>query len=127
MSQNKTRVNQIKKQLIYLPTFPPIKSVSPEGLSAQMVTAGQRKRKQRMLRWVTYMSLIVHLVVGEFDSIKADDLTHPCLSSARRVRVHVEPGRDAGVIRVSSHHPLRAVVHIPAGCVHVEVNKPIGR
>lgn len=64
--------------------------------------------------WVTYMSLIVHLVVGELDSVKADDLTHPRLSCARGVRVHVEPRRDAGVIRVSSHHPLRAVVHIPA-------------
>lgn len=70
------------------------------------------------------MSLIVRLVVGEFDPIKADDLTHPRLSCARRVRVHVEPGRDAGVVRVSGHHPLRAVVHVPAGGVCM-VNKPI--
>lgn len=62
---------------------------------------------------VTYMSLIVHLVVGEFDTVKADDLTHPRLSCARRVRVHVEPRGDAGVVRVPGHHPLRAVVHVP--------------
>lgn len=61
------------------------------------------------------MSLIVHLVVGEFDAVKADDLTHPRLPGARRVRVHVEPRGDAGVIRVPGHHPLRAVVHVPGG------------
>lgn len=27
--------------------------------------------------------------------------------------MHVEPWRNTGVVRVSSHHPLRAVVHIP--------------
>lgn len=73
------------------------------------------REKSEAADWVTYMSLIVRLVVGEFDPIKADDLTHPRLSCARRVRVHVEPGRDAGVVRVSGHHPLRAVVHVPAG------------
>lgn len=61
------------------------------------------------------MPLIVHLVVGEFNAVEADDLTHPRLSCARRVRVHVEPGSNAGVVRVSGHHPLRAVVHVPAG------------
>lgn len=61
------------------------------------------------------MSLIVRLVIGELDAVKADDLTHPRLSCARRVRVHVESRRDARVVRVPSHHPLRAVVHIPAG------------
>lgn len=74
-----------------------------------------------MLSWVTYMSLVVHFVVGKFDPIKADDLTHPSLSCARRVRMHVESGRDAGVVRVSSNHPLRAVVHVPAGGIYVEV------
>lgn len=70
------------------------------------------------------MSLIVHFVVGEFDAVEADDLTHPRLSRARRVRVHVEPGRDAGVVRVSSHHPLRAVVHVPGGaCVRKSIRK----
>lgn len=65
-------------------------------------------------RCVTYMSLVVHLVVGEFDPVEADHLTHPRLPRARRVRVHVEPGCDAGVVRVPGHHPLRAVVHVPA-------------
>ena len=72
-----------------------------------------------MLSWVTYMSLVVHLVVGEFDPVKADDLTHPRLSCARRVRVHVQSGRDAGVVRVPSHHPLRAVVHVPANSIYI--------
>lgn len=71
-------------------------------------------RLEEVAAWVTYMSLIVHLVVGELDAVKADDLTHPRLSCARRVRVHVEPGRDARVVRVSGHHPLRAVIHVPA-------------
>lgn len=69
---------------------------------------------RRVTRWrVTYMSLVVHLVVGEFDAVEADDLTHPRLTGARRVRVHVEPRGDAGMVRVPGHHPLRAVVHVP--------------
>lgn len=70
-----------------------------------------------MLSWVTYMSLVVHLVVGKFDPVKADDLTHPRLSCARRVRMHVKSWRDAGVVRVPSYHPLRAVVHVPADSI----------
>lgn len=77
-----------------------------------MLTA--RGRKVRHSARVTYMSLIVRLVIGELDAVKADDLTHPRLSCARRVRVHVESRRAARVVRVPSHHPLRAVVHIPA-------------
>ena len=72
------------------------------------------------------MSLVVHLVVGELDPVKADDLTHPRLPRARRVRVHVEARGDARVVRVPRHHPLRAVVHVPAGSVRADVNKPIG-
>lgn len=51
------------------------------------VVSGSQKQRGRPS--VTYMSLIVHLVVGEFDAVKTDDLTHPRLSRARRVRVHV--------------------------------------
>lgn len=61
------------------------------------------------------MALVVHFVVGELDPVEADHLTHPHLPRARRVRVHVESGRDAGVVRVPGDHPLRAVVHVPAG------------
>lgn len=66
------------------------------------------------------MSLIVQLVVGQFHAVKANDLTHPGLSGAGRVGVHIQPGRNARVVRIASHHPLRAVVHVPtAGTTQV--------
>lgn len=61
----------------------------------------------------TYVSLVVHLVVGELHPVEADDLPHPGLPRAGGVGVDVEPGGDAGVIRVPRHHPLRAVIHVP--------------
>ena len=61
------------------------------------------------------MTLIVHLVVRELQAVEADHLTHPRLSRARRVRVHVEARGDARVVRVSRHHPLRAVIDVPVG------------
>lgn len=61
----------------------------------------------------TYMTFVIHLIVGEFQAIKADDLPHPGLSRAGRVRVNIEPGSDAWVVCISSYHPLWAVVHIP--------------
>lgn len=94
-------------------------TVSPVGLytvsSLYYLYTGQKKMTRHCTnRCVTYMSLVVHLVVGELDPVEADDLTHPRLACARRVRVHVEPRGDAGVVRVPSHHPLGAVVHVPA-------------
>lgn len=74
-----------------------------------------RVKKRRMRRWVTYMALVVHLVIRQLDPIEADDLPHPRLPRTGGVRVDVEPGGDAGVVRVPGHHPLRAVVHVPAG------------
>lgn len=59
------------------------------------------------------MAFVVHLVVCEFHAIKADNLTHPGLSWARRVWVNIEPGSDARVVRIPSYHPLWAVVHVP--------------
>lgn len=70
---------------------------------------------RRNRRSGTYVALVVHLVVGEFDAVEADHLPHPRLSGTRRVRVHVEARRDTRVVSVSSHHPLRAVVHVPVG------------
>ncbi len=59
------------------------------------------------------MAFVIHLIVGEFYPIKADDLSHPGLSGRRRVQVDIQTRRNTGMIRVSSHHPLRTVVHIP--------------
>lgn len=59
------------------------------------------------------MAFVVQLVVGEFHAIEADDLTHPCLSRTRRVRVNIEPGSDAWVVCIPGYHPLRAVIHVP--------------
>lgn len=60
------------------------------------------------------MPLVVQFVVGQFQLVKADHLTHPRLSRSRGVRVDVDPGRHRRV-RVPRHHPLRAVVHVPSG------------
>lgn len=60
------------------------------------------------------MSLVVQLVVGEFEFVEADHLSRPGVSGGQGVGVDVRPRRDRGV-GVACHHPLRAVVHIPAG------------
>lgn len=62
----------------------------------------------------TYMPLVIQFVVGQFQLVKADHLTHPRLSGGWGVRVDVDPGRHWGVC-VPRHHPLRAVVHVPSG------------
>lgn len=61
---------------------------------------------------IPYMSLVVQLVVGEFELVEADHLPHPGVSRGQRVRVDVGPRGDGGVC-VSRHHPLGAVVHVP--------------
>ncbi len=33
-----------------------------------------------MLKKGTHMAFVIHLIVGEFDPIKADELSHPGLS-----------------------------------------------
>lgn len=72
----------------------------------------------------TYMSLVVELVVGEFELVEAHHLTHPRLSRGRRVRVDVDSGRH-GRVRVTRHHPLGAVIHIPARWKR-ELNELVG-
>lgn len=62
----------------------------------------------------TYMSLIVQFVVGEFEFVKADHLSHPCVSWGQRVRVDVDPWRNWRV-GITSHHPFWAVIHISVG------------
>lgn len=53
----------------------------------------------------TYMPLVVQFVVGQFQLVKADHLTHPRLSGGRGVRVDVDSGRH-GRVRVPRYHPL---------------------
>lgn len=55
---------------------------------------------------LTYVAFVVHLIVGEFHAVEADDLPHPGLSRAGRVRVDIESGSDARVVRIPSYHPL---------------------
>jgi len=66
-----------------------------------------------------YVSLVVQLIVGEFEFVEADHLPHPGVSRGQRVWVDVDPWRHGGVC-ISCHHPLGAVVHIPARKDHSE-------
>lgn len=59
-----------------------------------------------------YMSLVIQLIVGEFELIEADHLPHPGVPWGQRIWVDVDP-RGNRRVRVSCHHPLGAVVHIP--------------
>lgn len=59
----------------------------------------------------TYMSLVIQLVVGEFEFVEADHLPHPGVSRGWRVRMDVNPRRNRG-IRVAGDHPFRTVVHV---------------
>lgn len=58
-----------------------------------------------------YMALVIQLIVGQFEFVEAYDLTHPCLTRSRRIRVDVHTWWD-GRISVSCHHPLGTVVHV---------------
>lgn len=58
------------------------------------------------------MPLVIQLVVGEFELVKADHLPHPRVPWGQRIWVDVDPRRNRRVC-VSRHHPLGAVVHIP--------------
>ena len=54
------------------------------------------------------MSIIIHLIVRQFDFVEGDDLLHPVAASGRRVGVNVDAGRSDWV-RFSCHNPRRAV------------------
>lgn len=59
------------------------------------------------------MSLVIQFVIGQFEFVEADHLTHPRFTGSRRVGVDVYTRRHWGV-RISRDHPLGAVVHVPA-------------
>lgn len=65
----------------------------------------------------TYMALVVQLIVGELELVEADHLSHPGVPRGERVWVDVDPRRN-GRVGVPRHHPLGAVVHVPAQRTH---------
>lgn len=67
--------------------------------------------------WSPYMSLVIQLVVGQFEFVETDHLTHPGLSWSRGVWVDVDPGGHGGVC-VPCHHPFGAVVDVPSPFKH---------
>ena len=67
----------------------------------------EKKRKSRR----RYLALFVHLVVGQFDLFKGDDLLAELVGAERRVRVGVEAGGSRG-IRLAGHQPRGPVVGV---------------
>ena len=60
----------------------------------------------------TYMSVIVHFVVGQLDFVEADNLFHPLCTSARRLGLHVDSRSDGKRVGLACHQPGRAMVGI---------------
>lgn len=58
------------------------------------------------------MALVIQLIVGELELVKADHLSHPGVPRGEWVRVDIDPGWH-GRVGIPRHHPLGAVVHIP--------------
>ena len=54
------------------------------------------------------MSVLVQLIVGEFELIEGDDLLHPLGPLGGGVGVDVDPGRRVGVC-LAGHHPAGGV------------------
>lgn len=54
------------------------------------------------------VSIIIDLIVCQFDFVEGDNLLHPVTASGRRIGVNMYPGRSDWV-RFSCHNPRRAV------------------
>ena len=54
----------------------------------------------------THVSVVVELVVGEFEFVEGDGLFHPLTPASRRLGMNVDP-RRGDRIRLSGHHPTR--------------------
>lgn len=54
------------------------------------------------------VSIVIHLIVRQFDFVKGYDLLHPVRAFSRRVGMNMDAGRSDGV-RFSCHNPRRAV------------------
>ena len=59
------------------------------------------------------MSVLVQVVVGEFQFVECDWLLHPVRPRGGRVRVDVEASGHVG-LGLAGHHPLRVVVLVSA-------------
>lgn len=68
---------------------------------------GGRKRRDSL----THMSLIIQFIVGQFEFVETDHLSHPSVSRSQRIRVYINSWGDRG-ISIASHHPLGAMIHI---------------
>lgn len=63
---------------------------------------------------VTYMAIVIHQIVGEFELVKGNNLPHPLASLGWRIRVEVNPSRCSR-IRLACYQPGRAMEGIPIG------------
>ena len=54
------------------------------------------------------MSVLIQLIVGEFELIEGDNLFHPLGSFGRGVGMDVDPRGGVGV-GLAGHHPTRSV------------------
>ena len=54
---------------------------------------------------ITYQSMFVGYVVGEFEFVEGDNFLHPLFPSGGAVGVNVHPLGHLRV-RIASHHPL---------------------
>ena len=66
------------------------------------------KATKNILSFSTYMSVVVHEVIGQFEFVKRHDLFHPLLSSTGWVRVNVYSPGYTGVC-FARYQPLGAV------------------
>ena len=60
---------------------------------------------------VTHVSLLIKLVIGQFNFIEWNHLSHPLLTKRGRIRVNINASWHRCVC-ISRHDPLRAVVCI---------------
>ena len=57
------------------------------------------------------MTVLVHVVVGEFDLLERDYLFAKLFTGKRRIRVHVESGRSWWVC-LASYQPTASVIGV---------------
>lgn len=67
------------------------------------------------------MSLLIKLVIGQFDFIERNNLSHPLLAKRGRIRVNIHAAWH-GRVSVSRHNPLGTVIRVPVDDVITELN-----
>jgi len=68
------------------------------------------------------VSILVEVVVGEFQFVEGQRLLHPVRSAGRRVRVNVESARHVR-LGLAGRHPLRVVVLVAAVVQRYDVHQ----